>query len=157
MSGFGKDLRKKEYTGKVFHKCSIESAYNLLNNFNYDRSFSCSTPESHNLAGGSVCFVFNVNGCYEYDNKDTDAGKNFGYDEIRITFDDQKSLIDSIETIIINDSDYRLVNHIEGEIEDDPLSDEEWEKVEEMSFLEDYLGQITNTEKSKLSKEFLNF
>lgn len=107
---FGKDLKEATIEDKLFHKCWFDECMSFLekvNNSTTDRGLCTSTKEgSEKLADGQCCIVFKDtkrNGFY--DNKDTDAGKYFGYDEFR-TID--KITHNYIEYLIFPDDIYKF-------------------------------------------------
>lgn len=107
---FGNDLEETTIEGKLFHKCSFEECVYFLekvDSFKNDRGLCTSTKEgSEKLAEGQCCIVFKgVKRDGLYDNKDTDAGKYFGYDEFR-TID--KIEHDYIEYLIFPDDIYKF-------------------------------------------------
>ena len=82
MSGFSHDLEPKEITSKLYRKVNFENITN-------SGELCTSTENSVKLIGtGEVCYIFDSKKrTGMYDDKDADAGKNFGYDEFRTEID----------------------------------------------------------------------
>lgn len=86
MNGFGKDLKQKKYTGKLYHSCTVDGLANLLFDYNGE-SVNFSTEASTKLFGRECVIVINVENIDGlYAPFDADAGKNYGYDEFRAKF-----------------------------------------------------------------------
>ena len=101
MNGFGKDLKEKTFTTKLYRKVGFDN----LTNFG---ELCCSSSNSIELSShGELCLVFAEKEYTGYHvDGDADAGKNFGYDEFRVELDstDADWLVypDSLE----NDEDF---------------------------------------------------
>ena len=139
MSGFGKDLTQDKIETRLFRKVCFE-------NFNNDGELCFSTENSIKLiARGEFAFVLEKN-IYEgmYDDKDTDAGKYYGYDEFRVEFNNINDIISKLENIVIPDSWQEEIDNenFEGEADEDPA---EWvENI--MKILNIYINTITASE-----------
>lgn len=92
---FGKDLKKETKKTRLYRKVTGTS-------FLKYGELCFSTEESTMLIGrGEFCIVLEekeYSGMY--DNKDADAGKDFGYDEFRV-FLTEEELISKIECIVV--------------------------------------------------------
>jgi hypothetical protein len=85
MNGFCKDCEEIQYTGKLYHSCTLEGLQQLI--FNpVKEGLCCSTSDSSKLFGRAVTLQFEVNNVTgSYTSFDSDSGKNMGYDEFRYT------------------------------------------------------------------------
>lgn len=114
MSGFGKNLTKETIKTKLFRKVSFD-------NYTDIRELCFSTEKSISLIGqGDFAIVLEsqeYTGCY--DEKDADAGKNYGYDEFRVEI----SNYHQIENIIVPDWWIEAINDENFEGADDPEKD----------------------------------
>lgn len=104
-SGFGKDLEEIELNEKLYHSTTWEGLDNLFLNYSpeYNTSLSCSTKtKSKKLIGRDLCVVFRKSKRKVlYTPYDADAGKYYGWDEVRVKFKSKKDLKNNIEKIII--------------------------------------------------------
>lgn len=94
---FGTDLKQETKTTRLYRKVNS-------NNFLKSGQHCFSTDASISLIhAGEFCLVLKKN-TYNgmYDNKDADAGKNFGYDEFRVELSESE-LIEAIELIVVPD------------------------------------------------------
>tara|TARA_R110000822_G_scaffold128195_37_gene264001 strand:- start:3052 stop:3528 length:477 start_codon:yes stop_codon:yes gene_type:complete len=99
-SGFGHDLVKTTLNTRLFRKASSHNLFGSRNG----GEIIFSTEDSVSLIGrGDFCVVLN-RGEYTglYDDKDADAGKNYGYDEFRIRMS-KDEYTDKIEYIVCPD------------------------------------------------------
>ena len=92
---FGQDLKTATKTTRLYRKVSGS-------NFIKSGEHCFSTDQSVELISrGDFCIVLEKNEYKgQYDNKDADAGKNFGYDEFRVELT-QEELIEKIECIVV--------------------------------------------------------
>jgi len=116
IEGYGKGLRDVIHTGRIFHSCTLEGLANLLNNRS-DIETSFSTGTSTKLFGREMVIVLkDKERKGKYTPYDSDAGKNYGYDEFRTKFDE-----DDIEKVFISD---RLNEIWNNDYEEDDESEE---------------------------------
>jgi len=89
MTGFNQDSENKKYSGTLYHSASLEGLVELLNSPNYDLELSCSTENSTRLFGRECVLVMKVeNEEGGYTPFDSDAGKNYGWDEFRFNINE---------------------------------------------------------------------
>ena len=118
MNGFSQNMEKRIYTGQAYHSCTLEGLTSLLNSFNPEMPICCSTPDSSRLFGRECVVIFTLKNIEaEYDNQDADAGKNYGYDELRII----ANILPVIEKVIVSDMLYEAYEADEEEEENGEL------------------------------------
>jgi len=104
-------MKNKNYTGKLYHSCTIEGFLSLLNS-DVSGELSCSTEESKKLFGREAVVVMRVeNENGRYTPFDMDSGKYYGYDEFILKLNGFEDLRDKIEYIIISDRLFRVWMH----------------------------------------------
>ena len=126
MVGFGKGFEVIKYTGKITHSTNLEGLYRLFNCFNEELPTCFSTRGSINRGIELVYEVENLEGLYT--NYDADAGKDYGWDELRAVVS---------EEIIQNPIAIRLTNITKEELYCETEEIEEWQE-EAYDFFEEF-------------------
>lgn len=114
---FGSDLKQKTINTRLYRKVNGS-------NFIKDGEHCFSTESSSELiSAGDFCLVFEKKS-YEgmYDDKDADAGKDFGYDEFRVEMS-RDELIENIEVIVVPNSWNNDIDESLHGTDEDPM---EW-------------------------------
>lgn len=95
---FGQDLIETTIKTRLFRKVSDM-------NFLKDGEHCFSTSSSHSLISvGTFCLILEEKEYTgKYDDKDADAGKNFGYDEFRVEMS-RNELLSNIDYIVVPNS-----------------------------------------------------
>ena len=129
---FGSTLSTTTLTTTLYRKVDAD-------NFLASGELCFSTSNSASLIShGTFCIALEK-GEYtgEYTDRDADAGKNFGYDEFRVSLE-QDELIARLDAIIVPDSWYDDVDEDIQDTDQDPFT---W-----IQNLEDYGRVISETE-----------
>lgn len=108
MEGFGKGFELKKYSGKLYHSCTIEGLSDLL--FDYNGENVCFSTDASTKLFGRECVIVlsveNIEGLYTP--YDADAGKNYGWDEFRCSFQVNmeffagKALFDAMDRVVMS-------------------------------------------------------
>ncbi len=126
MVGFGKGFETIKYTGKITHSTNLEGLYRLFNCFNDTEPVCFSTRGTIDRGIELIYEVENLEGLYT--DYDADAGKDFGWDELRAFVS---------EEMIQNPVAIRLVNITKEEVYCETEEVEEWQE-EAYEFFEDF-------------------
>lgn len=127
-------LKKEENTMIISHSTTLEGFDTLFYNFNSDKELSCSTQDGSRkyltkyAEQDDFAIRIELKGEFEGEHTpyDTDAGKYYGWNEIRVKFSSFKDFSKKICKIIVNQETFDYLNAEDDENYDGEDDKREW-------------------------------